>query len=388
MSQTTIEWAAHLRPDGALEPGNTWNPVTGCTRASAGCDNCYAVRVTQRIAGYGNEKYAGLVNSGKSHFNGVVKCHEADLAGPLRKRKATTYFVNSMSDLFHDRVPFDFIDKVFAVMAMCPEHKFLVLTKRADRMEEYFKASEAELFDRWQTAACATSVGNSPCAAGLVGERLDWPLANVGLGVSVEDQEQVEKRIPPLLRVPAAMRFLSCEPLLGPLVLPLKFCGKCFGFTATIEVNNGKDWGCAICKTYKGSYKGRAWHPESITGIDWVIVGGESGHNARPINPKWVRRIREQCKEAEVPFFFKQWGEYEPYRESVQPPFWEDTKGFLHDGHGLHFNDPVTGDLDPKRWHPLGQYSKTQYRKVGKHIAGRQLDSQEYNARPLEFFKS
>jgi protein gp37 len=222
----------------------TWNPVTGCTRVSPGCDNCYAVTMSRRLEHMGVEKYAGLVNQGKTHFNGRVRLHYDALDLPLRWRKPRKVFVNSMSDLFHEQVPLDFIRRVFDVMAVASAHTFQLLTKRGKRLRE-------------------------------LAPDLDWP-TNVWMGVSVEhDQvinltgERPTDRIDDLRSASAAVRFLSCEPLLGPL-------------------------------------------PElDLDGIHWVIVGGESGHRARPMRPEWVSDIREQCDRAGVPFFFKQWGAYD-----------------------------------------------------------------------------
>ena len=211
----------------------TWNPVTGCTRASAGCDLCYAVVLTRRLEAMGQEKYAGLINPGKKHFNGRIKVHPDTLTTPLRWRKPRRVFVNSMSDLFHPNVPDEFIKDVFSVMVEADRHEFQVLTKRPER-------------------------------AAAMGAELPWP-DNVWLGTSVED-ERVISRIDELRSSPAKLKFLSLEPLIGPLP--------------------------SLC----------------VEGIDWVIVGGESGPGARPISEEWVLDIRDLCLRQDVPFFFKQWG--------------------------------------------------------------------------------
>jgi protein gp37 len=202
----------------------TWNPVTGCVKISQGCKHCYADRMATRLRAMGSDRYV----------NGFAPTLHWDLVdAPRRWRAPRTVFVNSMSDLFQDFVPLDFIRRVFATMEACPQHTFQVLTKRAERL------------------------------AVLAGD-LPWP-ANVWMGVSVEDARVVE-RVRLLRRTPAHVKFLSCEPLIGPLNrLPL-------------------------------------------TGIDWVIVGGESGPGARPMKQEWVESILAQCKRAGVPFFFKQWG--------------------------------------------------------------------------------
>ncbi|MFW5973092.1 MAG: DUF5131 family protein [Bacteroidota bacterium] len=199
-----------------------------CSRAS-----CYAVTMTRRLEAMGSEKYRGLVNRGKSHFNGVVRIHPDELEAPLTWKKPRRVFVNSMSDLFHPGVPDDFILQVFSVMSRAEQHHFQILTKRPERAREL-----------------------SPI--------LDWP-GNVWMGTSVEDMHVIE-RIDELRATSAAIKFLSLEPLIGPL--------------PGLE----------------------------LTGIDWVIVGGESGPNARPMEAGWVRHIRDVCADAGVPFFFKQWG--------------------------------------------------------------------------------
>lgn len=211
----------------------TWNPVTGCTRASTGCDHCYAVTLTRRLSAMGQEKYAGLINPYKKHFNGVIKLHPETLEQPLGWKKPRTIFVNSMSDLFHKDVPVDFIRKVFQIMARAHWHQFQILTKRADRLEDF-----------------------NPL--------INWS-RNIWQGVSVENESAIF-RIDHLRRTSAHTKFLSLEPLIGPLK----------------RLN--------------------------LEGIDWVIVGGESGHGARPIQKSWVTDIRHQCLCQEVPFFFKQWG--------------------------------------------------------------------------------
>lgn len=243
-----------------------WNPVAGCTRASAGCDKCYAFTMTKRLEAMGMQDYAGLVGHG--HFNGVVRELPHKLHIPMERKKPTMYFVNSMSDLFHTGVSDEFIDMVFAVMASCSRHTFQVLTKRPDRMAEYMNHRDRldNIYDAWY------EVSDQPREAAA------WPLPNVWLGTSVENQKQANKRIPHLLRVNAAVRFLSCEPLLGPVNLNDVFPG---GLPCPVD----------------GPYT-RAIH--------WVIVGAESGHGARPMQLDWVRSLRDQCQAAGVPFFFKQ----------------------------------------------------------------------------------
>lgn len=202
----------------------TWNPVTGCSKISAGCKNCYAEKLAKRLKAMGVERY-------KNGFKVTLQPDLLDV--PLHWRERRIVFVNSMSDLFHEKVPLKYIKEIFDTMVKCPQHTFQILTKRSRRLRE-------------------------------LALELPWP-PNIWMGVSVEDQ-RVLYRIVDLNAVPAAVRFLSCEPLIGPLDnLPLD-------------------------------------------GIRWVIVGGESGPGARPMKHEWVVSIHQQCKAAEVPFFFKQWG--------------------------------------------------------------------------------
>ena len=213
----------------------TWNPVAGCTILSPGCTNCYAMRLAARLAVMGQEKYVGTTrkSGGRAKWNGVVKIDLPSLDIPRKWRKGRLIFVNSMSDLFHDAVPLAFIKKVFAVMEDTPQHTYQVLTKRAERLE-------------------------------AISKKLPWP-SNVWMGVSVENADYAY-RIDHLRRTKAKTKFLSLEPLLGPLdELDLK-------------------------------------------GIHWAIAGGESGPGARTMPKDWVRSIRDQCIQSDVPFHFKQWG--------------------------------------------------------------------------------
>lgn len=259
---SSIEWT-----------NETWNPTVGCTRVSAGCDNCYAVRHTRRLAG-SLPIYEGLVNPGKGHFNGTVRTLPERLSIPLRWKKPRLVFVDSMSDLFHPSVPFDFLDRVFAVMALADRHTFQILTKRPARMATYFESKVLRIPE--------VSLDGAQRLLGIDGDggTVPWPLPNVWLGTSVESQD-VNDRILDLVRVPAAVRFLSCEPLLGPLSI---------GLLGTVP-KTIRDWYTIVAEL-----------------IGWVIVGGESGPGHRPMDPEWARAIRDECVEAGVPFFFKQWG--------------------------------------------------------------------------------
>lgn len=234
----------------------TWNPTTGCDRVTPGCDNCYALNLAPRLKAMGSKRYQRDGDPRTSGPGFALTLHDDTLDLPLRWTRPRRIFVNSMSDLFHDAVPDAFIVEVFARMWWAPQHTFQLLTKRHGRMRSLVPRIEEQLRRRERDL----SLVDYPT-------RLSWPLPNVWLGVSVEDQKRAELRIPALLDTPAAVRWLSCEPLLGP-------------------VNLG-------------------WFREQL---DWVVVGGESGRGARPMNSEWVRTLRDDCIGAEVPFFFKQAG--------------------------------------------------------------------------------
>ncbi|MBY0431720.1 MAG: phage Gp37/Gp68 family protein, partial [Rhodospirillales bacterium] len=218
----------------------TWNPMVGCSIMSSGCARCYAMREAHRLAHrLGIDKYAGTTEETKAGpiWNGTVRLHQPHLDQPLRWKRPRRIFVNSMSDLFHEALSDENIDKVFAVMALAHWHTFQVLTKRPERMLRWFTK------ERHRSAVV----------------EYGWPLPNVWIGVSVENQAAADERIPFLLDTPAAVRWLSCEPLLGPVRL------------------------------------------DRVDEIEWVVCGGESGPRARPMHPAWARSLRDQCETAGVP---------------------------------------------------------------------------------------
>ena len=256
---TTIEWT-----------NETWNPVTGCTKISPGCAHCYAERFAKRHRGR-------FGYPADDPFR--VTLHEDRLDAPLHWRKPRKVFVCSMGDLFHKDVPLDFVDRVFARMALATRHTFQVLTKRPERMAEYI-AEYATKYDNLEEEiqrACGWS-GDGPHPT----EPGQWPLPNVWLGVTAENQAAADERIPHLLRCPAVVRFVSYEPALGPV-----------------------DWRPYLSGTPR---------------LDWLIAGGESGPGARPSNPDWFRDARDQCTVAGVPYFFKGWG---AWREPIGEESWQ-----------------------------------------------------------------
>jgi protein gp37 len=250
----------------------TWNPTTGCTHVSEGCTFCYAASLASGRLSH-VPAYAGLAENGR--FNGTVRLLPDRLDQPLRWTRPRMIFVDSMSDLFHDAIPPSYLARVFAVMAAAPRHTFQILTKRPGRMRSLMSSTDFR-------EAVRQVKGEARTDGSWAATPLAWPLPNVWLGTSVEDQRWADIRIPILLDVPAAVRFLSCEPLLGPLDL----------------VTWTDDW---LTKA-EGSRVN--WGPS----IDWVIVGGESGREARPMHPDWARSLRDQCGQASVPFFMKQAG--------------------------------------------------------------------------------
>lgn len=282
----------------------TWNPIIGCSKASPGCWNCYAERTAARLESMSVEGYGQVVTekaaTGEKVWTGKTYLVEKALEKPLRWKRPRKIFVCSMGDLFHESVDFEWIDKVFAVMALCPQHTFQILTKRPERMAEYFEQCirtdlEFAAFDNWGPDAAAKVVHAV--------SRGKWPLRNVWLGTSVENQAMADKRIPELLKCPDAVRFISVEPMLGAIDLTRIY--------SETELPGGafeQSWDCALSgqgRSYDGS-------PCLTEKLDWVICGGESGPHARPVHPDWVRSLRDQCKAADVPFMFKQWGEWAP----------------------------------------------------------------------------
>lgn len=270
----------------------TWNPTVGCMKVSAGCEQCYAITTAYRLEhAFKQEAYQGLTRKlpdGSVNWTGKVSTLPDRLALPLSWNKPRRIFVDSMSDLFHEDVPDDFIDQVFAVMAMCEQHTFQVLTKRPERM----LASARRLQERF---AAETPYLQAVTVPGRLAARTEawwaigatdeyrWPLPNVWLGVSVEDQRAADERIPLLLQTPAAVRFLSCEPLLG-----------------RIELSDVSGWRDAA-----------RWLGRMNLGLDaisWVIAGGESGPKYRPMDLDWARSLRDQCQASGVAFHFKQIG--------------------------------------------------------------------------------
>jgi len=338
MTKTSIEWT-----------DETWNPVTGCSKVSAGCKNCYAERIFQR-------PYPGRAFTD-------VRCHPERLDAPLRWRKPRMIFVNSMSDLFHEDVPDEFILKVFDVMRAATYeggagggrirhesgysgHTFQVLTKRPERMRDFCSRL------RFREALYLSPFG-------MPGFNPMTLMKNVWLGVSVEDQATAEARIPLLLQTPAAVRWISAEPLLQHINLCAIDLGDLYWLNAlTGHVHIMHDGGMPVAPTYSK--------------LDWVVAGGESGPHARPSHPDWFGSLCDQCATADVPFFFKQWGEWAPTYVEPGGDLGADMRSDR-----VRIVKPV-GDND-------GHFRRGDalMRRTGKKAAGRVLDGRTWGEYPL-----
>ena len=342
--KTGIEWTE-----------SPWTPIRGCSRVSEGCRNCYAETVANRFKGPG-EPYEGLIAKG-GQWNGEVKLIQHKLQEPLRWKKPRRIFVNSMSDLFHENVPDSFIDQVFAVMAMTTRHTYQILTKRPERMRDYItNLTEAAKDEQFAVDNELLGLPDriSNYAIDHINKGADncgplWPLHNVWLGVSVEDQPTADERIPQLLETPAAVRWISAEPLLGPIIL------DDFLFRGDHSLRETDPLAAAMLA--EAVADGHGWIRPAI---DWVVVGGESGPGARPMHPYWARYLRDRCQAAEVPFLFKQWGEFAPSPDGGLPDDLPESAGY-------YFEDP----------HPPGKTWR-----FGKKRAGRMLDGEVWDQYP------
>lgn len=360
-SETGISWT-----------DETWNPIRGCSRVSEGCRNCYAESVARRFSGEDKNgkplAYHGLTNA-HGRWNGVVRVVEEHMEDPIRWQRPRRIFVNSMSDLFHENLANEDIARVFSVMFEAKRHTFQVLTKRAERMADWFRW--------WRNSYVHPTLR-------------DVVAPNIHLGVSVENQKAAEDRIPALLEVPAAVRFLSVEPLLGPVDLSEWLLYRCAGsakrggnlglgcgWEGSAGDTTGDDFRCPDCGGETIPHAEYAGDNGCDPGIHWVIVGGESGQGARPMHPDWARQLRDQCTAAEVAFHFKQWGEWRAPLEGegfttldgmagTPPAFLVDLAGHCHCTRTAAGADAV----------PMI--------RVGKKHAGRELDGRTWDEFPRE----
>ena len=359
----------------------TWNPITGCSVVSPGCTNCYAMRLAgsrlrthESRAGLTKDSKAGPVRTGEVRFNAQW------IADPLKWRRPRMIFVCAHGDLFAEGVPDAWIDQVFAVMALCPQHTFQVLTKRPERMRDYLTAVDKDaLRDRWYRAVPAGKwpVSVAEAYAAIHPHASDearaaynraapiWPLTNVWLGVSVEDQKRANERIPVLLETPAALRWISAEPLLGRVYIP--------------EYMPNPLWDGIP-----------SWKQPTI---DWVVAGGESGQHARAAHPDWFRSLRDQCAAASVPFHFKQWGNWHPAPWKLTREEGETVNAYKARSeaegatHAIRHDSGFALALDHRPWscerapgpapHPFAGI-----RHASKAAAGRMLDGVLHDAFP------
>lgn len=283
----------------------TWNPITGCSVRSAGCKHCYAMKLAgTRLRHHASRAGLTIATAAGPVWNGDVRFNEAWLTEPLRWKRPRRIFVVAHGDLFHEAVPDAWIDRVFAVMALCPQHQFQVLTKRGDRMRAYF-ADAAAAQGRRGDAVRAINLGRpgGKCTPDAI--MTPYPLPNVWLGVSVEDQRAAEERIRHLLATPAAKRWISAEPLLGPVDLTRILIGEGDNDPALAASTGIRH--IRFTMDALAGVQSFGW-----PGLDWVVAGGESGDGARPMHPDWVRGLRDQCASSGVPFLMKQWGEWAP----------------------------------------------------------------------------
>lgn len=409
MGDSKIEWTDR----------SDWNPVRGCTRITEACTHCYAEAIAARFSDPGAAYHGFATRTSKGpRWTGKVALLEERLAIPFAWRKLARVFPNSMSDLFHEDLPDEAIDKIFAVMALCPHHTFQVLTKRPARMRDY-------MLETWQGTPAQEFAGMKIPAGGVTGRRSQveaacepfleklglvdtendalwtadggckamqwkWPLPNVWLGTSVHDQASADEFIPLLLDTPAAVRFVSYEPALGavdfrPWLSADDGCQGCddgimSGVNRCGRTDIPRDEQCprnfAVERAIEhGPYVDGC--PASVTTervcLDWIICGGESGPHARPMHPDWARQTRDQCAAAGVAFHFKQWGEWICERAATAQ----------HDAPGPEMFDR-DGRPHGDRWKfwPDALHAGDASIRVGKKRAGRLLDGHTHDDFP------
>lgn len=374
---TTIEWT-----------DATWNIVTGCSVTSPGCANCYAMKLAgTRLRNHPSRKGLTIDSKAGPVWNGQVRFNEEWLRQPLEWKKPRRIFVCAHGDLFHENVPDEWIDKVFAVMALAQQHQFQVLTKRAERMRVYL--TDEDLNNRFCAALGNMLDGDWIWQEGkrfrdridnlidlFLGESTDdegdltfhadpMPLPNVWLGVSVEDQQRADERIPHLLATPAAIRFISAEPLVGEIDLTsIAWPLDRPRFPETDDLSEARS----------------ALHEIEGTKLHWVIAGGESSPDARPMHPNWIRSLRDQCAAADVPFFFKQWGEWFPHKPRAGDDLGGDVrKGRVRIVHPTGEDNVQIFEQTKRNTIPNSTYMA----RVGKKAAGNFLDGRQHLEFPL-----
>ncbi|MBX5015910.1 phage Gp37/Gp68 family protein [Rhizobium lentis] len=325
----------------------TWNPITGCAIVSPGCTNCYAMKLAGTRLQH-HPSRAGLTKDSKAGpvWTGEVRFNEEWLTQPLTWKRPRMIFVCAHGDLFAEGVPDEWIDKVFAVMALAPHHIFQVLTKRPERMRDYLTTPMRQ----YKISAAQLELPGNIASPGI---RPHLPLPNVWLGVSVEDQKRADERIPILLDTPATIRWISAEPMLGPLDLDKD---------GAVNDDSGR--------SYLRSWGRNDFYSQ---GLDWVVAGGESGTGCRPAHPHWIYSLRDQCAAADVPFLFKQWGNWIVASEENG-----------HTDSAMATNDAIWLDVDGRQAKPScdGMREPIGMFRVTKSRAGRLLAGVEHNGYP------
>lgn len=366
---TKIEWT-----------NESWNPIIGCDKISPGCKECYAEKMAGRLSNIGSTSYyinvvkhemqsdnPNFIEKGLPKWNGKTHFVKSALTKPLHWAKPQMIFVCSMGDLFHESVDIFTVAKIFAIMFLAKQHTFQVLTKRPERAKMYLR-DKAFLDIYWKYCNQLHNEFIKPLESELYNfsELMhEWPLSNVWFGTSTENQEQAEKRIPILLQIPAAIRFVSCEPLLGPIDL---------GDIAYNDIGGESHINSLYCDIPNED-------DEQFNGatLDWVIAGGESGPKAKPMHPNWIYSLLDQCTASKTPFFFKQWGE------------WKDGSNYPKKNNIIVLNNGEYSNWDNDEWKKLSKkYSSDQWNKldakvmsrVGKKKAGCLLDEKEYKQFP------
>lgn len=371
MTASKIEWTDR----------SDWNPIRGCTRVSPGCGGpgdaggCYAEAIAARFSDPGQPFHGFATRTAKGpRWTGKVEVMWDRFDLPLRWRQPARIFASSTSDFFHDGFASDDVAQLFGVMIAGHHlrgHTFQVLTKRPARMrelltnEEFWEIANTEAGMHVMALTDPLNRRSDDARATLDDYGPHNPPPGIWLGVSVEDQQRADERIPDLLATPAALRFLSCEPLLGPIDLERIKQEK--GQVPARYSTNALFGGWQV-------HEGDSYHCGTCARIDWVIVGGESGRGARPMHPDWARSLRDQCAQAGVPFYFKQWGEW---RETDGPK----TKGHNRNmGAGTHWltRDGVLHLKEAR----FSIYHEYRVARLGKKRAGRQLDGVEHNGMP------
>lgn len=354
---TTIEWTEA-----------TWNVITGCSVISPGCTNCYAMRLAgTRLKHHPTREGLTVDSKAGPVWNGSVRFNREWLHQPLEWKRPRRIFVCAHGDLFHPGVWDAWLDEIFAIMALAPHHTYQVLTKRSAEMRAYLNdpTTQARIaVQMMELAPVGQKLANPPVLTpGRPMSISRWPLPNVWLGVSAEDQTRANERIPDLLETPAAVRWVSAEPLIGPLDLS--------------RISTMRFRGAEVLNALTGELSGMFGDPcpTRLPRLDWVVPGGESGPDARPMHPDWPRLLRDQCVEAGVPFLFKQHGawavthdrdrDYPDWRDSADVSRWPNSRWLnLAGGHGFNGERVV------------------RVQKVGKKAAGRELDGRTWDELP------